>query len=846
MAAAMAHGAFGNGGLPKDVRSQIGAYRSLRMSPDEKLRFAGALLSRRVILEGVLMSLEGEVREGAVLSAHRLCETPNARAAMTLSIGGRAASRDQVRDARTRVTKEIATLDGLVEQATDDSQDLSRSDQSAKASPRVVHLQNRLNSLGHRVSADGIFGPVTEESVKDFQARVGLEDTGVVDEMTRAALRNGGRISMPGTPPGVAPGTPAPALAPIGDGDPNKETGNAAAQTAQSGSQPAETNTDESEPKKDSKAKKKQITVCVDMARVLDPRGSNEQLQELFSAAAREAASSPEARAAAAATRKAHMGGGGDGVQDHLDALAGASHSDLVQQVSGPHLHAAAQVMALRGMSDQAKVLSGAAVSRDRIEKGMASPGTQASTGALDDHARSVAGWHYMAAMGKFIGGQMARHMGGDFSAVARNPAEPFEAAMQAMRAERTVRAPVPMRGSLRGLDDPARHPILAPGGRLARIHAARTDDEDGRSAMRLCECGAPVRGSGVCQRGHRALVEELGPPTDKHVKLMDELQKHMDAHADKDGLFKDPAHDQKAWELMRQIGHEAAKRENAPAEVKQAAALDEPPESTEEAAMVCECGAPVRESGVCQRGHRLEERWEMPTHEAHLGALDHAERGKHIAKAMHHAEGLASPGASKGRRHYKLPEHEAHLGALDHVKRAADAHAAGRHDDATRALHQAIGATKDKTLIGHLKRALGHKRVGQKMTQPKHHSPMSKSEGAKAMHAHVMSMQMARVDEVLVQEAIGPIKKGAFHAWLGKDPEESITDADIARGIAAGGHPAKMARFAKAARGFNHRRAQEADSRGDFPEGQMPSACPKCGARVRKGVCQRGHRVGA
>lgn len=49
----------------------------------------------------------------------------------------------------------------------------------------------------------------------------------------------------------------------------------------------------------------------------------------------------------------------------------------------------------------------------------------------------------------------------------------------------------------------------------------------------------------------------------------------------------------------------------------------------------------------------------------------------------------------------------------------------------------------------------------------------------------------------------IGPIKKGAFHRWLGKSQDEPITDADIAKGEAAGGHPAKMAGFAKAARGW-------------------------------------------
>jgi hypothetical protein len=44
----------------------------------------------------------------------------------------------------------------------------------------------------------------------------------------------------------------------------------------------------------------------------------------------------------------------------------------------------------------------------------------------------------------------------------------------------------------------------------------------------------------------------------------------------------------------------------------------------------------------------------------------------------------------------------------------------------------------------------------------------------------------------------IGPIKKGAFHAWLGKPQSEPITGADIKKGLAAGGHPAKMANFAR------------------------------------------------
>lgn len=39
---------------------------------------------------------------------------------------------------------------------------------------------------------------------------------------------------------------------------------------------------------------------------------------------------------------------------------------------------------------------------------------------------------------------------------------------------------------------------------------------------------------------------------------------------------------------------------------------------------------------------------------------------------------------------------------------------------------------------------------------------------------------------------------KGAFHRWLGKSEDEPITDADIKKGLAAGGHPAQMASFAR------------------------------------------------
>ena len=55
------------------------------------------------------------------------------------------------------------------------------------------------------------------------------------------------------------------------------------------------------------------------------------------------------------------------------------------------------------------------------------------------------------------------------------------------------------------------------------------------------------------------------------------------------------------------------------------------------------------------------------------------------------------------------------------------------------------------------------------------------------------------------LQAKIGPIKHGDFHRWLGKSESEPITEADIAKGKAAGGHPAKMAQFAENAKKWKH-----------------------------------------
>jgi N-acetyl-anhydromuramyl-L-alanine amidase AmpD len=53
----------------------------------------------------------------------------------------------------------------------------------------VHHLQSLLRRLGYGIAADSIFGPLTEQAVRDFQRRRGLIVDAIVGPRTWAALR---------------------------------------------------------------------------------------------------------------------------------------------------------------------------------------------------------------------------------------------------------------------------------------------------------------------------------------------------------------------------------------------------------------------------------------------------------------------------------------------------------------------------------------------------------------------------------------------------------------------------------------------------------------------------------
>ncbi len=52
----------------------------------------------------------------------------------------------------------------------------------------VIDLQNELIDAGYKVLADGDFGENTDEALRDFQSRHGLEADGVVGARTWAML----------------------------------------------------------------------------------------------------------------------------------------------------------------------------------------------------------------------------------------------------------------------------------------------------------------------------------------------------------------------------------------------------------------------------------------------------------------------------------------------------------------------------------------------------------------------------------------------------------------------------------------------------------------------------------
>lgn len=64
----------------------------------------------------------------------------------------------------------------------------------------VIHLQRLLTREGYPVNPDGVFGPMTETAVRNFQRSQHLVDDGIVGPITWRALGDGGVIPPPFQP----------------------------------------------------------------------------------------------------------------------------------------------------------------------------------------------------------------------------------------------------------------------------------------------------------------------------------------------------------------------------------------------------------------------------------------------------------------------------------------------------------------------------------------------------------------------------------------------------------------------------------------------------------------------
>lgn len=68
---------------------------------------------------------------------------------------------------------------------------------SRNSRQNVMDAQRALVNQGFSISVDGRNGPQTHNAVRQFQARQGLPETGMLDDATREALRTGGSAAQP-------------------------------------------------------------------------------------------------------------------------------------------------------------------------------------------------------------------------------------------------------------------------------------------------------------------------------------------------------------------------------------------------------------------------------------------------------------------------------------------------------------------------------------------------------------------------------------------------------------------------------------------------------------------------
>jgi len=100
---------------------------------------------------------------------------------------------DDVKESVTATVEKTVQLSEATKEAAEGFKSITTGLKRGARGNDVKKLQKQLMALGFsldKYGADGIFGPETQAALKELQKALGIEQTGILDEMTKAALQN--------------------------------------------------------------------------------------------------------------------------------------------------------------------------------------------------------------------------------------------------------------------------------------------------------------------------------------------------------------------------------------------------------------------------------------------------------------------------------------------------------------------------------------------------------------------------------------------------------------------------------------------------------------------------------
>lgn len=792
-----------------------------------------------MLIEGTLLALERDaVPEGTVLAAHALCEAAAARRPIRLEIGGRRATLAQVDAARTRLQGELDSIDALVEATLGQEETLSVGIGGGKPHPRVVHLQNRLNALGHRVAADGKFGEVTHEAVKDFQAKAGMQPTGDVDPDTHAALRHGRVVTMMGDPSMMPQGPPEKPLKDVGDGDPNKETAS------------------DAKPPVPLSKKLKALFGLVQGLEGLQEAEFTEERQvrldaaraDLEEAGVFDSAGHPRTRDgewAKGVTVNHHFNRsdveGDFGHLGHVINLFPAGVGFNAFNGDGKYLsHHNGRTGAIKAVVAHGHDMTPEGTSRGEVAEAWSPAARAAALVSRHSHdsdrglKQRVAGRdeQVMSHLRKHFGWGGSSPLGFTLDSVAKDTGvmrehlddmadrglvEPVSSDSPIYRVPRTDKAlkALQTHSFQRGL---ARMGGLSESAQTAALSVTHAPiGKGGTNWITKSKPGNTGQLPAYIQNVRNAIMRDGKSESEAHAIAIGRIEDWAEGKGGVSDEVK--AASAKAIAELHAMGG-ASKAKTAAKKLSEADARADHPEHDLPGMVRCPtCGASApADADACPRGHalagarklmhamteseaflrdvelllrecvELKETWEEFDAMRNSGHWGKNVKSGPMPGTWQDSPGRGPTGKLRNFTSMSAPKLAATLDALKVHGEDHEAHMAAIHAAGTK-LGMQVRAKSNVPEKAPVHTLLDETAILE-----------CKTCGAPAPAGTLICQRGHRLEE-----AIGTIDKGAFHRWLGKPEDAPITDADITKGLAAGGHPAKMANFAKNARGWHH-----------------------------------------